>query len=309
MFARLAEAGKGAEISKSLTEKTLADLLDEHHTIEREIVVGKITPRYYMLRLSAVVSDEDGFDETIGIVAAFSDVSQHRELQKTKNDVIALVTHELRTPLTAIQGMSELLTEHEIEPASQNKMLSTINSEAKRLARMVNEYLDITRLESGAQRARFAPVNIDNLIEQTLLLLEPLAAGREIKFVRRLAAIQPNINADRELLARAVTNIVANAINYSPDKTIITIETSNTDEVLMIFVRDEGYGISAEQLPRIFEKFYRVSRKQTTGVAGTGLGLALTQEIVELHGGRIEVESVPNKGSTFTVFLPFSPEK
>ncbi len=306
LFAKLSEAGQGAEISKSLAEETLTELLDEHQTIEREIVIGGNAPRYYILRLSAVVADENGLDETLGIVAALSDVSQHRELEKTKNDVIALVTHELRTPLTAIQGLSELLTEHEIEPASQSKMLSTINSEAKRLARMVNEYLDITRLESGAQKARFASVDIDKLVEQTLLLLEPLAAKREIKFVRRFEAVQPNINADAELLARAITNIIANAIKYSPDKTSITVETQSDDKFLKIIVRDEGFGISAEQLPRIFEKFYRVPpRKQSSEVAGTGLGLALTQEIVELHGGRINVESKLNEGSTFTLFLPF----
>jgi PAS domain S-box-containing protein len=308
LFAQLSEAGQGAEISKSLAEETLTELLDEHQTIEREIIIGGSAPRYYILRLSAVVANENSLNETLGIVAALSDVSQHRELEKTKNDVIALVTHELRTPLTAIQGLSELLTEHEIEPASQSKMLSTINSEAKRLARMVNEYLDITRLESGAQKARFAPVNIDNLVEQTLLLLEPLAAKRGIKFVCRFENIQMNINADAELLARATTNIVANAIKYSPDKTSIIIETQSDDKFLKIIVRDEGFGISAEQLPRIFEKFYRVPpRKQSSEVAGTGLGLALTQEIVELHGGRIIAVSEPNKGSTFTIFLPFTP--
>ena len=308
LFAKLSEAGQGAQISKSLAEETLTELLDEHQTIEREIVIGGSAPRYYILRLSAVVANENGEKETLGIVAALSDISQHRELEKTKNDVIALVTHELRTPLTAIQGLSELLTEHEIEPASQSKMLSTINSEAKRLARMVNEYLDITRLESGAQKARFAPVNIDNLLEQTLLLLEPLAVKREMKFVRRFEAIQPNINADAELLVRAMTNIVANAIKYSKDKTSVTIETRSSDKFLEIGIRDEGFGISAEQLPHIFEKFYRVPpRKQSSEVAGTGLGLALTQEIVEMHGGRITVESEPNKGSTFTIFLPFVP--
>ncbi|MEP6900364.1 MAG: CHASE2 domain-containing protein [Actinomycetota bacterium] len=307
LFARLSEAGQGAEISKSLAEETLTELLDEQKTIEREIVIGGKTPRYYILRLSAVVSNENGFNETLGIVAALSDVSQHRELQKTKNDVIALVTHELRTPLTAIQGMSELLTEHEIEPEAQGKMLLTINSEAKRLARIVNEYLDITRLESGAQKIRFAPLDAEAVIEQTLLLLEPLAARREIKIVRRFAATESNINADAELLVRAITNIVANAIKYSPDKTSITIETRNYGETLKIIVRDEGFGISADQLPRIFEKFYRVpQRKQLAEVAGTGLGLALTEEIIELHGGRIAVESEPHKGSTFTLFMPLT---
>lgn len=256
----------------------------------------------------AAVKSEETHAQTLGIIVTLSDITQHRELEKTKNDVIALVTHELRTPLTAIQGMSELLTEHEIEPEAQNKMLSTINSEAKRLARMVNEYLDITRLESGAQQAHFAPLDAEAMIEQTLLLLEPIAAKREIKIVRNYQASQANIDADAELLARAVTNIVANAIKYSPEKTTVKIETSSTNEALIIFVRDDGYGIPADQLPRIFEKFYRVSRKQTAGVAGTGLGLALTREIIELHDGRIEVESEPNKGSMFKIFLPFLSE-
>ncbi|MEP7037669.1 MAG: CHASE2 domain-containing protein, partial [Acidobacteriota bacterium] len=217
LFLRLSRAGQTAEVSNFLSDRTINDLFDEQKTIEYEIAVGQSAPRYYILRLSAVVSDENGFNETLGIVAALSDVSQHRELQKTKNDFIALVTHELRTPLTAIQGMSELLTEHEIEPASQGKMLSTINMEAKRLAQMINEYLDISRLESGAQKMRFTPIDSEVIIEQTLLLLEPLAAQRDIKIIRRYKAIKSSINADAELLARAFTNIVANAIKYSPN--------------------------------------------------------------------------------------------
>ena len=313
LFSTISEADKSAVISQSWMDETLADLLAEQKAVEREIVISSsgASEQYYILRLSAVIFSENSFqNETLGYVASLSDVSQHRELQKTKNDVIALVTHELRTPLTAIQGMSELLTEHEIEPASQSKMLSTINSESKRLARMINEYLDITRLESGAQKARFAPVNAEAVVEQTLLLLEPLAEKREIKIVRRYEATQPSINADAELLARAVTNIVANAIKYSPDKTTITIQTSNDSEALKTIVRDEGYGISAEQMPHIFEKFYRVPQKRAGAeTAGTGLGLALTEEIVELHGGRISVESETDKGSTFTIFLPFKTAK
>ncbi len=309
LFKRLSEAGNGADIANFLSDQTINDLFDEQKTIEREIVIGRNALRYFILRLSAVVSDEDGLRKTLGIVAALSDVSQHRELQKTKNDFITLVTHELRTPLTAIQGMSELLNEHEIEPVSQGKMLSTINSESKRMARMVNEYLDITRLESGAQKARFVPVDTEAVIEQTLLLLEPLAAKCNIKIIRRYKAIKPSIDADAELLARAFTNIVANAIKYSSDNTAITIETSSDNEALKIIVRDEGFGISSEQLPHVFEKFYRVPQKGASAVIGTGLGLALTQEIVEMHGGRISVESEPNTGSLFTIYLPFTAKR
>ena len=306
VFDCLAEAEGKTNDSYETRDEIFLRLFVDRVSIEREIVIGQPNPNYYHLRMTAVKAEENA-EKTLGIIGTLSDITQHRELQQTKNDVIALVTHELRTPLTAIQGMSELLTEHEIEPESQSKMLSTINSEAKRLARMVNEYLDITRLESGAQKARFASVDAEAVIEQTLLLLEPLATSRGIKIIRRYEAVQPSVNADAELLARAATNIVANAIKYSPDKTTITIETSSDDRGLKIIVRDEGCGISAEQLPRVFEKFYRVPQRRAAEVAGTGLGLALTQEIVELHGGRVAVESEPNKGSAFTIFLPFAP--
>jgi len=307
LFERLTEAENKTAASTETMEETLARLLIDRDTIEREIIVGKTDSRYFVLRLSAVAGRDEG-NETLGIIATLSDITQHRELQKTKNDVIALVTHELRTPLTAIQGMSEVLTEHEVEAEPRRKMLLTINTEAKRLANMINEYLDITRLESGAQKANFTLVNVESLIERTLLLLEPLAAKREIKIVRPSVSNQTTISADTELLAQALTNIVANAIKYSPPKTTITVETRLAGEMLQISVADEDYGISAEQLPRIFEKFYRVPRRQNAEVSGTGLGLALAQQIAELHGGHITAASEPNKGSIFTIYLPLAPD-
>ena len=305
LFSKISQALHGSDITESWKDESLGDLLDKRRTIEREIAIGRANPRYYVLRLSAVVSDGTEAGEILGYVASLSDVSQQRELQKTKNDVIALVTHELRTPLTAIQGMSELLTEHEIDPEAQSKMLSTINAESKRLARMVNEYLDITRLESGTEAVRFAPVDAEAIIERTLLFLEPLAGKREIEIIRHFGSLRGNIDADAELLGRAITNIVANAIKYSPDKTTINIETSNDGEALKIVVRDEGDGISADQLPRIFEKFYRAPQRRSRENPGTGLGLSLTQEIIEKHGGYITVASEQGKGSIFTIFFPF----
>jgi two-component system sensor histidine kinase ResE len=254
--------------------------------------------------LSAVTSPSEKAGEMLGIVATLSDITEHHELQQIKNDVITLVTHELRTPLTAIQGMSEVLTEHEVDPEVRRKMLSTINEESKRLARMINDYLDITRLESGIQKARFSNVNITELVERTLLILDPLAAQKDIKIIRIFELGLPVISADSGMLAQAITNIVGNAVKYSPPKTEITVEIQTNPKMLQISVTDEGYGISPEQLPHIFEKFYRVPHRQNAEVSGTGLGLSLTREIVELHGGRITVESEPNIGSTFTIYLP-----
>jgi two-component system sensor histidine kinase ResE len=306
LFTRIGEAAGNQDKAASFSEETVVRQLLDRSVVKREIVIGDSA--HYLLRLSAVTSPDNEIGEMLGIVATLSDITQHHELQQIKNDVITLVTHELRTPLTAIQGMSEVLTAHEVEPEIRSKMLSTINDESKRLARMINEYLDITRLESGIQKARFVNVNIADLVERTLLVLDPLAAQKDIEIIRCFELGLPVISADAGMLAQAMTNIVGNAIQYSPPKTKITVEIQTHLNRLQISVRDEGYGISSEQLPHIFEKFYRVSHGQTPQVSGTGLGLALTREIIELHDGQITVESEPDKGSTFTVYLPVEPK-
>ncbi len=301
-------------LAKLETKELLARLMIDREIIEDEISIGAAEPGFYHIRLSAVAGRAadnsllNEFGEPFGIVATISDITKHRELQQTKNDVIALVTHELRTPLTAIQGMSEVLSEHEVEPEPQRKMLRAINSEAKRLAGMINKYLDITRLESGVQKARFMPVNVASLVEQSLLLLDPIAAQSKKKIARHFARETAIILADPELLAQAVTNLVANAIKYSLEKTEIAVEIRFESSILLIEIKDQGFGIPAESLPRIFEKFYRVPRLQHgANIHGTGLGLALAQEIVQLHGGRIKVASEPGDGSTFTIELPLMP--
>jgi PAS domain S-box-containing protein len=284
----------------------LMRLVIERAPVERQITVGGIPPRYYMLRLSAVTSTDDGAGQILGLVAALSDVTEQHELQEMKTDVMTLVTHELRTPLTAIQGMSEVLAQFEVNEERRREMHLAINDEAKRLARMISEYLDIARLESGARPLRLVPVRISALIERALLLLDPLAAQREIRIVRRLAPNLPALLGDADLIAQALTNLIANAIKYSPVKTEIIVEARATSDALLIEVADHGYGIPAEVLPRIFEKFYRVPRVEDADAPGTGLGLTLVREIVELHGGRVTVESEPGVGSIFSVHLPLS---
>jgi signal transduction histidine kinase len=262
-----------------------------------------------MLRLSAVTSGDDGKGQILGLVAALSDVTQQHDLQAMKADVMTLVTHELRTPLTAIQGMSEVLAQFEVADDRRREMHLAINDEAKRLSHMISEYLDITRLESGAEPLRLAPMRIATLVERVLLLLDPLAAQRNIRIVRGLAPDLPVILSDADLIAEALTNLIANAIKYSPVNTEIVVEARDAGDALIVEIRDQGYGVSADALPKIFEKFYRVPRVEDAGVPGTGLGLALVREIVELHGGRVTVESEVGVGSTFTVRLPLSAEK
>jgi signal transduction histidine kinase len=310
LFQRLAEAER-PEVSSELevgrtTRETLMRLIIGRASVEREIMVGDAPPRYYTLRLSAVTSRDDGGGEILGLVAALSNITQQHELQEMKSDVMALVTHEMLTPLTAIQGMSEVLAQFEVQEERRREMHLAINDEAKRLSQMITKYMDITKLESGAHPLRLAPTRLTPLIERVLLLLSPVAARRDISIVPRLSPGLPALLADGDLIAQALTNLIANAIKYSPAKTEITVAARDEGPGLLVEVGDHGYGIAADVLPHIFEKFYRVPTVQDTDVPGTGLGLALVREIVELHGGRVTVHSEPGIGSTFSVRLPLA---
>jgi signal transduction histidine kinase/CHASE2 domain-containing sensor protein len=279
-------------------------LLVERLPLEREITIGDSPVKHYMLRMSAVSERPDGTGAVLGIVASFSDVTKQQELQQAKNDVMALVSHELRTPLTAIQAISEVLTRFEVEDERRREMHLAINDESKRLARMIDEYLDLTRLESGARPLRLEPVRMAQLVERALLLLDPVAAKGEIRIVRRFAPNLPAVMADPDLIGRAVTNLVANAVKFSSPGRDVLVEADVEGNFLRIAVRDQGCGIPREMLPRIFEKFYRVPRLEDADAHGTGLGLAFVRDIAELHGGRITVESEVGVGSLFTLWLP-----
>jgi len=318
LFGRLREVeqpNNGADRSPTEHE-TLFRLLVERSPMEREITIhtalGQGRPRQYVLRMSAVGQDSRGTGATgpaLGIVATFSDVTRQYELQKAKNDVMALVSHELRTPLTAIQGISEVLTKYEVEPQRRYEMHLAINDESKRLARMIDEYLDLTRLETGARPLRLEPLRVTQLLERTLLLLEPVAAQREIRIVRRFAPNLPALTADADLIARAVTNLLANAVKFSPPRHDVIVEAFAESGFLRIEVKDQGCGIPREAIPFIFEKFYRVPRlpsMEDADAPGTGMGLAFVRDIAELHGGRILVESEAGVGSVFTLRLPFA---
>jgi PAS domain S-box-containing protein len=286
--------------------ETLSRLVAERGHLERETSIRGLQTMQYTLRLAAVSADEKGEGPVLGIVASLSDVTRQYELQQTKNDVISLVSHEMRTPLTAIQGMTELLAAYDVEPVRRREMNLAINDEVKRLTRMITGYLDITRLESGATAMRLSPVRAESLLERILILLEPVAAQRQIRLTGDFPADLPPFLADPDLLSRAVENLVSNAIKYSPDATVVTISARADEDFVTIEVADHGYGIPEADLERVFEKFYRVPRVQDAGVPGTGLGLALVREIAELHHGSVSVRSEVNHGSTFTLRIPRS---
>ena len=299
LFERLAEA----EGATPAAEESLTRLLIDRSPIEREITIRSSRPRRYILRV-AVVSEGDARGAVLGIVASLSDITRQHDLQQTKNDVMALVSHEMRTPLAAIQGMSELLARYDLDSGRRREMNLAINDEVKRLTRMITEYLDITRLESGATVVRRSPTRVESLVERTLLLLDPLAGQKNIRLQRKFDINLPPVLADPDLLARAVSNLVSNAIKYSPAGTEVSVSVRAEPQYVCIEVADGGPGIPPSDLDRIFEKFYRVPRVEDADTPGTGLGLALVREVAELHGGTVSVASTAGAGSTFTLRIP-----
>jgi PAS domain S-box-containing protein len=304
LFDRLNELEYGAD--EAPVDRTVSRLLDDRAMVEKEIVVGSAEPRYYTLRMAAVGADSSGSGALLGVVATLSDITKQRELQRTQNDVMRLVTHEMKTPLTAIKGMSEVMMKFDPGAEKRREMSAAINEATQRMARMIDDYLDLTRLESGARAPRLAFHRPESLIEQNLLLLDPVAARRGVALIRRFAPDLPPILVDADLLARALTNLVANAIKYSPSNTDVVISARLGEESLFIAVADQGYGIPPEHQASVFEKFFRVPRLEDAETPGTGLGLALVREIAELHGGRVTVESEAGAGSIFTLRLPLN---
>jgi PAS domain S-box-containing protein len=287
----------------TLTE-TLERVVVDRATVEREITFGSSSPKHFIVRLSPVCENGNERGAVVGIVVSLSDITKQRELQHMKTEIMTLVTHELRTPLTAIQGMSEVLTQFDVEPARRREMHAAINEEAKRLARMIDEYLNITRLEAGARPLRKVPVRVEAIVERVVLLLNPLGATRGIPIACEFEEGLPVVKADSDLLAQAVTNVLGNAIKYSPSGKDVRITVRVQGDDVLIEVADQGYGIAREDAKRIFDKFYRVPRAQSAEEPGTGLGLTFVREIMESHGGQVTVESELSRGSTFTLRLP-----
>jgi len=240
----------------------------------------------------------------IGLIAMISDITKRRELDRMRAETLQLVSHELRTPLTSIQGLSDLLLKFTVPAGESHDILDTIHSEAVRLGEIINRYLDLTRLESGAQPLNISLVSVDELIAGCVRSLSLPAAEKKIKIEQTVSHALPHLRADAQLLTQAIGNLLSNAIKYSPAGSEIEIEAGCDDTNLRVSVGDHGYGIPEEARDRIFEKFYRLERDDVSEIVGTGLGLPLVKEIVERHSGRITVESAPGKGSTFTIYLP-----
>jgi signal transduction histidine kinase len=211
----------------------------------------------------------------------------------------------MRTPLTAIQGSSELITRYALPDEKRKQIAGTINAESKRLARMIETFLNVERLSAGEmdlKRDRFAA---SELVDQCVVRVRPIAQRKNIDIAMDNVPVS-DLTGDRELMEYAVYNLLTNAVKYSPPETRVTVSGSEARGAMRLWVEDQGIGMDKHEVRRVFERFYRTKKAEQTGEAGTGIGLSIVEQIVAQHGGSILVDSTPGKGSRFTLVLPLS---
>lgn len=240
----------------------------------------------------------------VRMAGSLQDITSRKEVEQLKDELVSTVSHELRTPLTSLRGFAELMLARCFSTEKQREFLSVIYKEATRLTDLINDFLDIQRMESGRQSYEFGPVAIAPLLHDAITVFINDAARHT--FVVESVEELPIIQADIDRIRQVLINLVSNAVKYSPQGGRITLGARQSASEIVVWVADEGVGIPPGALPRLFSKFYRVDSRDTRSIGGTGLGLSLVKKIIEAHEGRVWVESTVDVGSTFFFTLPIA---
>ncbi len=240
-----------------------------------------------------------------GVVAVLRDIGDHKALQKRNAEFVSAVSHEMKTPLAGIKAYVELLADGDAEDEeTREEFLDVINSQADRLQRLVENLLNIARIEAGVVSVSKAHQSLNELLEEALHVVQPSAEAKGVELAEDLSPLYLGVLADRDMLLQAAINLLSNAVKYTPSGGKVTLRSRFDDRDVRFEIEDTGVGLSAEDCRRVFDKFYRVNKDKQMA-PGTGLGLPLAKHIVEdVHRGRLTVDSREGEGSTFAVILP-----
>jgi two-component system phosphate regulon sensor histidine kinase PhoR len=239
-----------------------------------------------------------------GVVLVLLDMTEMRRLELVRRDFVANVSHELKTPLTSISGYAETLTTEHPDPETSAQFLQVILSNARRMQRLVDSLLDLSRIESGRWQPRVEPVDIGAVAREVAAAVGDPAARQRVRFAVEVAPGAESVQADPDAVRQILTNLFDNALRYAPDGSTVKCVARPADGGIVISVSDMGKGIALEHLPRIFERFYRADPSRARDEGGTGLGLAIVKHLVEAHDGRVWAESERGKGTTVFAWFP-----
>ena len=257
------------------------------------------------IELHAVATRNEAGEMT-GALVLFHDITELRKMDQVRRDFVANVSHELRTPLSILRGYIETLLDNpETSREELSRILGVMERHSKRLDLLAEDLLTLAQLESGNPNLQWGNVDLSSFFEEVIRDWEKKLANKQLNLIVDLPPGLPTIRADRARLQEALYNLLDNAVKYSREHGEIRLITRQRDDEIALSVSDDGVGISKEDLPRVFERFYRVDKARSHGnIRGTGLGLAIVKHITQLHGGRVEAESELGKGTTIRVILP-----
>jgi two-component system phosphate regulon sensor histidine kinase PhoR len=308
------ERARRLPVSQVIADEKLVELVRDmrqsNSTSGRRIVEHRVKndreEKIFKVTLSAVA---DNNDMPAGVVAVLHDMTREKEVAELKNDFVSSVSHELRTPLASIKAYVEMLIDGEADDEkTQGEFYEVIQNEANRLSRLIDNILNISRIESGLVQINKQPQSLAVLLKEAIEVIAPQAKLKQINLNEQLTPVFYQTLADRDMLYQAVLNLLSNAVKYTPEGGTITVQTTVDEAKRKVITRisDTGVGIPPKDLPFVFDKFYRAEANNHMA-KGTGLGLSLVKHIVEtVHRGRIFVESHVGKGSCFGFELDLS---
>ncbi len=269
--------------------------------VQSEIVTGTLRQHYFAITVAAVRAGD-----TSGAVVVLHDITELRKLERVRRDFVANVSHEFRTPLTAIQGFAETLLAGAIDDSqNRTRFLEIILEHSRRLARLTEDLLVLSKMDAERLELEIRRLGVSQLIESCLETAQRRGAEKDLRISVNLPQNLPDIAGDRRRLAEVLQNLLDNAIQYTLPGGQITVSAVSAEKEIILTVSDTGIGIPKADQPRIFERFYRVDVARSREAGGTGLGLAIAKHLVEVHGGRLWVDSEIGQGSQFHFSVPF----
>jgi two-component system, OmpR family, phosphate regulon sensor histidine kinase PhoR len=292
----LMETVRHAELHNLLVD--VREAPDDFAHMPVEIELPGLKPRRVLVQAAPLSGDDHG------MLFVFVDVTELRRLESLRRDFVANASHELRTPIAAVRSATETLHNGAIhDPAAASRFLDIIERNAQRLQSLVEDMLELSKLEAKEFKLKRERVELDRVVPLVLSLFRERAEKKGVRLVAELADVLPHVEADARAIEHVLSNLVDNAVKYCPTGSTIRVSAAESAGRVELVVADTGPGIAQEHLPRVFERFYRVDAGRSRELGGTGLGLSIVKHMVEAMRGKVSVTSVVGKGSTFTVTL------
>lgn len=273
----------------------------------KELTLSEPSHRILRIRTNPVIDSNGNY---IGCVKSLHDITAEREVNQMKNEFVSTVSHELRTPLTSIKGYVDLILDGEAGDINdiQREFLQIVKQNGDRLVDLINDLLDISRIESGRIHLKIQPIDIGDAVAGAIDTFKAVLDQTDMSVRTKITKNLPHAAGDRDRVGQVLINLISNAIKYSPGGGSVTVTAKQRDDQILVCVTDTGIGISKEDQEHLFSKFYRVDSSLTRDIGGTGLGLSICKTIIELLGGQIWVDSGVGKGSSFSFTLPIAPK-